>query len=128
MKSRWFGLLVYVPEQGRFPRGYGRVWVDIWQGGCWCLLVPLNIIVGAVRRVWLTLRRGVPVPADQRDRDIAQMIVRESFQRGYAAGIQFVIDDIKRAGAVSSQPTVSERPWQPSPETIISPFDMRKQH
>lgn len=57
------GLRKVIPEGGVYPKGYGVAWDDYRWGGpaeVVCYPVPLNVVLGVLRKAFLWCRRGVP--------------------------------------------------------------------
>lgn len=73
--------LVRTVRQGELlPRGYGFAWALWYADQCVALPIPLNVIAGAARAVWLWFKRG-GVPLHFRN-------AGEAFNAGFEAGIR----------------------------------------
>ena len=46
----------FVPEGSVLPTGYGVAWRDFQRAGCVAYPVPLNLALGALRKLWHHLR------------------------------------------------------------------------
>lgn len=73
-------LQIFLRQGEEVPRGYGRAWNDYNRDGAICYPVPLNVLFGWSRLVWVWLRfRSVPTQWDT---------IRQAYQAGHLAGRQ----------------------------------------
>lgn len=70
-------LVVEIRNADRFPRGYGLAWERWDRCVAVCMPIPLNVLAGRARLVWLWLKRGgAPLP----------MVPSEAYAAGFKAG------------------------------------------
>lgn len=112
-----------IPEGGYLPDGYGIAWRDWDRHGAACMPIPLNVIAGWGRRLWIELRHGLRVGVDRQARELFA-----AEQRGYARGYHLG----RRHEAADSAREISaafergrEHGWNEALEDIRKDFEAR---
>lgn len=71
IRGRWPGKKL-VPEGFLLPRGYGVAWPKSEAPIAVCYPIPLNLLLGGIRKVWHAAKRGLnPTETDRQQMEIA---------------------------------------------------------